>query len=692
MRRFSSCLFALSFGLSLGAQNVGIGTVSPSQRLQVVGSARLDGFLQLNPQFSATAANTVAINVATGSAVLLPLAGVQANAISWAAGVPVEGQLLYLYNGDDNDATFEGLDVPSLSASSFLFINGAWQPLGGASQDAWLLEGNAGTTPASNFVGTTDAQDLAFRTDNTEHVRITTAGNVGIGTPTPISALHVPTRVPVTRIGFFNFPDRGIRAIDVQDRYAYTGGFWAGNAYFRIYDVSDPATPAQVGALDFTPSESLYDLQVRGRYAYLSMRNIFRVIDISDPNNPTTVGSVATGQGGNHIRIQGRYAMLVQNNNPDYWNTVDISDPTNPVVVDAFNPGTNLSGLALQGRYAYTSSSTELRIFDIQNPAAPVAVSGTAFGGSASSFNDVDVQGRYAYLANGNNDLLQIFDVLNPSSPTIVGSVTLFDNPGTVRVQGRYAYVATKGFSNRTLYIVDVADPTAPTVVGSFSSDGIGDDFTIQGRYGYFTASSGASGNDLFTVLEFGGSVLQNVEAGAVEAFDLVARNALYVHGSAEISDGLNVGRSLQVTGNASINGNLCYTGSIGTCSDARFKQDIQPIGEALPRLLQLQGKRYTWRQGEFPDRAFAQGEQLGFIAQELEQWFPELVHTDAEGYKYVNYAQLTPVLVEALRELNAKVEAQQAQLDALPTPTEWQAVKAQVAALAAEAAGRAAK
>ena len=48
----------------------------------------------------------------------------------------------------------------------------------------------------------------------------------------------------------------------------------------------------------------------------------------------------------------------------------------------------------------------------------------------------------------------------------------------------------------------------------------------------------------------------------------------------------------------------------------------------------------------------------MGRIAQEVEQRYSELVHTDAQGYKAVNYAQLTPVLIKAIKEQQARIEA----------------------------------
>ena len=59
------------------------------------------------------------------------------------------------------------------------------------SDSAWLLTGNNGTSSVFNFIGTTDFEDLVFKTDNTERMRIAAQGGIGIGTASPSVELEV---------------------------------------------------------------------------------------------------------------------------------------------------------------------------------------------------------------------------------------------------------------------------------------------------------------------------------------------------------------------------------------------------------------------------------------------------------------------------------------------------------------------
>lgn len=63
--------------------------------------------------------------------------------------------------------------------------------ISGGGNSGWGLTGNSGTTAGTNFVGTTDAQALVFKANNTEGFRITTGGNLAIGTTTASRKLVV---------------------------------------------------------------------------------------------------------------------------------------------------------------------------------------------------------------------------------------------------------------------------------------------------------------------------------------------------------------------------------------------------------------------------------------------------------------------------------------------------------------------
>lgn len=180
---------------------------------------------------------------------------------------------------------------------------------------------------------------------------------------------------------------------------------------------------------------------------------------------------------------------------------------------------------------------------------------------------------------------------------------------------------------------------------------------------------------DAANTLEFGAGVVgKQADAGTIGYGNLTA-DALNIVGAGTSLTDRKV--AVYAEGGMTVTGNLTLNGVVSSSSDARLKTDIRPLGGALAGVLALQGRRYHFRPGRGP-----QGEQLGFVAQELEQVYPELVTTGADGLKAVNYAQLTPVLVEALKE-------QQRQLEQLRT--ELAATQAQLRQQQAQAAGTAA-
>jgi hypothetical protein len=115
--------------------------------------------------------------------ILLPRISL-ANITTWGlnGSTPVAGMFVY----NTNAAVTGGSGV-----GTYYWDGTQWVKSTSASVSGWDLVGNAATNPATNFLGTTDAQPLVLRTNATEKMRIASTGNVGIGTATPGSKLHV---------------------------------------------------------------------------------------------------------------------------------------------------------------------------------------------------------------------------------------------------------------------------------------------------------------------------------------------------------------------------------------------------------------------------------------------------------------------------------------------------------------------
>lgn len=97
--------------------------------------------------------------------------------------------------------------------------------------------------------------------------------------------------------------------------------------------------------------------------------------------------------------------------------------------------------------------------------------------------------------------------------------------------------------------------------------------------------------------------------------------------------------------------GNINITGSLAQNSDARLKKDVNTLEGALKNVSKMRGVSYHWK-----DDSRTSDKQIGVIAQEVEAVYPEFVSEDKDGIKSVNYPQMTAVLIEAVKELNAEI------------------------------------
>ena len=249
------------------------------------------------------------------------------------------------------------------------------------------------------------------------------------------------------------------------------------------------------------------------------------------------------------------------------------------------------------------------------------------------------------------------------------GYAGLFYNGGTAaNANGLAVKVAATG----TAAALDVSQGTTPDAAGATllrvqanGNVGIG----IGGPAGGLHVLTGNSGVNSGTgaILSGPPTGIPNLElrggSTAVTPYLDLAETSGVDYSSRLLSSGgtLNVygsnATALKVNGNAVVTGSLTVNG-VNVTSDQRFKTHVRPLTGALAGVLALRGVRYEWNALGVRHGGTAGAGQVGLLAQELEKVYPELVSTDADGYKSVNYAQLTPVLIEALKEQQQQIEA----------------------------------
>ena len=81
-----------------------------------------------------------------------------------------------------------------------------------------------------------------------------------------------------------------------------------------------------------------------------------------------------------------------------------------------------------------------------------------------------------------------------------------------------------------------------------------------------------------------------------------------------------------------------------------------------------MKGVEYEWKKEKFPGKGFPQGKQIGLIAQDVEETLPEVVATGSDGYKSISYEKIVPVLIEAIKEQNKRIELLEKKLNNMKT------------------------
>jgi|GEM_PF-1411454 hypothetical protein len=230
---------------------------------------------------------------------------------------------------------------------------------------------------------------------------------------------------------------------------------------------------------------------------------------------------------------------------------------------------------------------------------------------------------------------------------------------------------AILGFNTGAGYAIAGQIPSTATG----SSAILGSNLRTNGGNGVFGIGYGGVAGQAQNAAGFGVSgINNNASSGNALAIGVYGQGFNGVYG--QTTDAAN-GWAGYFTADLGLEGTGYAMGGWVNVSDARLKSDIRPITGAIGLLQQLDGKHYTLTtKRRTIDGAVEhqQRRQYGLLAQSVESVFPEMVSEkalflntgDDTLYKTVDYIQLVPVLVEAVKELQQEVERLRAELEEL--------------------------
>jgi type II secretory pathway pseudopilin PulG len=237
-------------------------------------------------------------------------------------------------------------------------------------------------------------------------------------------------------------PEDGL-SVAVDGNYAYVGREDSNpRDEFIIYDITNPASPSQVGSFD--TDADINEIVISGNYAYLATESSTReldIIDISNKSAPSRAGSLdAPGsEAGLSVAVDGNTAYLGREysffGNP--FHVIDVTNPAGPTLTGTLSSGspfTEFIDLIVDGNEVYAVNTLDwtdqdIYVIDVSTPAAPSTVTTidpSGFG-DGTAIDILDNTLAFVRFGGSPNDVVFI-DISTPSSPSETGAVDVGDN------------------------------------------------------------------------------------------------------------------------------------------------------------------------------------------------------------------------------------------------------------------------
>lgn len=271
-------------------------------------------------------------------------------------------------------------------------------------------------------------------------------------------------------IGFFDTPGEA-HGLAVSEGLAYVAAYSRG---LRLIDITEVEDLDEVGFYDVPTSAR--DVALRGNYAYLSDgQQGIRTLDLDNPRAPREVGFNDQMGITRELVVRDDFAYVTDELG---LKIVSIADPLTPEIRGFLGTGGIATAVDVEGSYAYVADGAfGMRVINIADPAAPQAV-GAPFD-TLGEAQGIDVFGSYAFIADGPGGL-HIVNVSEPGNPTTSNVVHEITDAKDVVFRANYAFVLNGA---QGLQIVDVVKPAAPEIVASLDLPGAGSRLEINGAY-----------------------------------------------------------------------------------------------------------------------------------------------------------------------------------------------------------------
>ncbi|MBK8500000.1 MAG: tail fiber domain-containing protein [Flavobacteriales bacterium] len=521
-------------------------------------------------------------------------------------------------------------------------------------------------------------------------------------------------------------PTGGV-SIAIAGSYAYVVNTASDNMI--VFDISSPSAPGVIATIPTGPNPNC--VAVSGNYAYVvdSNSDNMMVFDISNPAVPSLSATISTGLEPICVAVSGNHAY-VGNIGSGNMMVFNISNPAVPSLSATIGTGALPWSLAIAGNYAFVvnNGSDNMMVFDISNPAAP-SLSATVSTGSQPW--SVAVSGGYAYVVNSSGATMSVMKLFCSTTGVTVdplsGELTTMDlhweangsdirstNSGNVGIgtlaplakfdvvestgtTGAMAFRLSNPTNRRLEFLSPGSSTTGPWVLNTPNSIKLQVDandakslvLDENGNVGIGTTAPTGKltvQDDAAGTVQIVGSgnntnpaeiVFNKTVAGAqhvsATGYGTARGHFIWVNGAdrLNITTAGNVGIGTAApTAKLSVNGTANNsTGSWGVFSDARIKTVHRSFTDGLSVIDRLRPVVFTYN----ANAPFASDrEQVGVIAQELEQVAPYMVTQQENGelcdLREVDNQAYVFLLINAVKELNAMIEAQHAEIEDLRT------------------------